>query len=117
MAVAQMDIELQRNASYVREWGFTDAGEPPVPLDLTGAEFALDVKASAGDPDPPIASATFAILDAPGGIVQVSLSGADFAAVEGEQERVVLAYDCIATQDDTPIPIARGALILLPGVS
>lgn len=115
MGVAVFNIELQRNADYVRQWVLKDSHGAP--LDLTGAAFQLDVKAAAGAPDPPIGSATFTMIDAANGVLEIALRGDHFAALPGGYERVVLAYDCIATQDGDDLPIARGAIILLPGVS
>lgn len=115
MGVANLNIELQRNSSYIRHWTFRDAAGDAI--DITNAVFRMEVKYNAGLPDPALASATFEIIDAGGGVVQVSLLGADFDEVPGEQELVRLAYDCIAEQDGDEFPVLRGAILLLPGVS
>lgn len=115
MPTLQQDIELQRNADYLREYTILD--DDGAVLDLTGATFAWDFKMRAGDPDAPIASATVTVIDAPGGIVEVAFSGSDFDAVDGEFELVRLAYDFIGTQDSVSTPLARGYLNLIPGVS
>lgn len=115
MSIPTLDIELPRNADYRREYAIVD--DDGAALDLTGAVFDLEVKYRAGDADPPIADATITVTDAPGGIVEVHLSGDQFAAVPGVNEIVRLAYDWKATQDGDDTILARGAIILTPGVS
>jgi hypothetical protein len=119
MVVEQSDISLQRNTDYVRLYEIVtpDAEGVETPVDLTGAALALDVKLRAGDADPPIASATITEDDYTLGRVTVALDGSQFDAVEGVNETVRLAYDFIATQDGNTYLLARGAIILDPGVS
>lgn len=112
---AQFDIEVQRNADYRREYAIVD--DDGAPLDLGSATFELSVKYGAGDDDPPIASATVTVIDEPGGIVEVHLSGDQFDAVPGIKDIVRLAYDFIGRQDGDDIVLSRGVLILAPGVS
>lgn len=114
-ATVKMDIELQRNATFARQFALTD--DTGAALDLTGATFAFDVKARAGDPDPPLASATVTVVNAAGGLVKVVLAGSLFAAIDGDYEAVRLAYDFIGTQAGISTVLARGTLTLLPGVS
>lgn len=115
MAALELNIELQRNSDYRREFAILD--DDGAALDLTGAVFAFDVKYRAGDPDPPLASATVTVVDAPTGITEVHLSGDQFNAVEGTHELVRLAYDWKATQDGDDTILARGYVLLSPGVS
>jgi hypothetical protein len=110
------DIAVQRNAEYLRNWSLVDGNRDPV--DLTGSTFALDIKYAAGAPDPPLASGTVAIEGDPvNGVISVHIDGADFAALPGDQEVVRLAYDLVATQAGLKMVLARGALLLQPGVS
>lgn len=111
---AYAEIEVQRNAEYSRLWRFTDtAGDP---IDITGTTFEMDVKYAAG-PGDVLASFVVTIEDATGGEATVAIDGSLFGAVPGDNERVVLAYDLIAVQGDNRMPLARGPLHLLPGVS
>lgn len=115
MAAVEFNIKLQRNADWRRELAIVDdLGDP---LDLTGATFKLEVKYREGDPDPPLATANITVVDAPGGIIEAHLSGDQFAAVPGANELVNLAYDLIGTQDGDDTALARGYVILTPGVS
>lgn len=114
-AMASFDVEIQRNEDYVRRFAILD--DAGAALNLTGATFEWSFKMRAGDPDPVIATATIDVIDAAGGIVEVSFSGSDFAAVDGDWEEVRLAYDWIATQDSITTVLARGYLLLKPGVS
>lgn len=109
------DLELQRNATLTLEFEVQDA--TGTALDITGDTFKLDVKARAGDADPPLASATIAVLDAPTGLISIYLEGSDFSAVAGAFETVRLAYDLIGTIDGKDVPLMRGTLLLVPGVS
>lgn len=116
MAALRADIELQRNGDYRREYAIVD--DDGAPLDLTGAVHAFDVKVRAGDPDPVLASATVTTVGpAVDGVVEVHLSGDQFAAVGGAQEIVRLAYDWKVTQDGDDNIIMRGYIVLTPGVS
>lgn len=115
MSIAAFDIEVPRNGDFRRELAaLDDAG---VAIDLTGAVIELAVKLRAGDPDPPVASATVAPVDLPTGVFEVHLSGDQFDAVPGVNEIVRLAYDLKVTQDGDDNILARGAIILSPGVS
>ena len=111
----RLDVELQRNADFVRELEITDSDG--VPLDLTGATFAWKFKRRAGDPNPPVASATVTVTGAAAGLVRVEFSGSAFSDIEGQFEPVRIAYDFIGTQDGKTTLLARGYLTLLPGVS
>jgi hypothetical protein len=116
MAAVRLDIEVQRNAAYARDFLIED--EEGLPIDLTGVTHEFDIKYHAGDPDPPIATATITPGVTPTeGRVTVEIDGADFAAVDGTHEVVRLAYDWIATQDGYRWPLARGYILLTPGVS
>lgn len=111
-----MDIEVPRNASYKQGWTFRDKLTKE-PLDITGWTFALDVKYNAGA-SAVIASAIFNNIVGPDGTVDVQINGSDFSAVEGVQEKVVLAYDCLAKDIDGLVIVqTRGQVYLMPGVS
>ena len=115
MSIANFDIEVPRNGDFRREFAIVD--DVGAVIDLTGAVSELSVKLRAGDPDPPVASATITPVDLPNGIIEVHLSGDQFAAVPGVNELVRLAYDLKVTQDGDDNILARGAIILSPGVS
>lgn len=118
-----MDIEVPRNGHYFQCWwmeamDIVDGEDVWRPLDITAWTFSLDVKASAGLEGSPIASATFSGADSIAGTINVKLDGADFSDVDGKQEIVRLAYDCLAKDTDGIIMVQlRGQVILLPGVS
>lgn len=112
---AYLDLEVQRNGMFGRTLSFTDSEGDP--LDVSGAVFDLGIKSAAGSTEPRIASATITPVDPVLGIVRVAIDGADFGAVPGAMEIVLLAYDLIATQDDERMVLVRGTLILIPGVS
>lgn len=116
MPIANFDIEVPRNADWRRNLAVV-ADASPDPIDLTGATIELSVKMRAGDPDPPIASATITPVSLVGGIFEVHLSGDQFDDVDGVNEIVRLAYDLKVTQDGDDNIIARGAIVLTPGVS
>lgn len=110
-----INLELQRNASITQEYQVLDSAGAG--LDITGNTFKLDVKARAGDADPPIATATISVVDAASGIISIYLAGSSFSAVAGTKEIVRLAYDLIVTRSAKDIVLARGTLSLVPGVS
>ena len=114
---AIMQIRVPRNAEYKQNWRFRHriGGDA---LDITGWTFALDVKASSGASGPPIASATFDNIVAVEGSVDVTILGSDFSAVEGSQEVVRLAYDCLVEDSDgVVVAMVEGEVLLTPGVS
>lgn len=114
---ATTPIRVPRNAQYKMGWTFRDR-KTRAPLDISDWTFALDVKASAGAPGPPIASATFDNIVAIEGAVDVTLTGSDFSAVEGSQEVVRLAYDCLVQDGDgVVVALVDGVVLLTPGVS
>lgn len=115
MSVAILDIEVPRNGDWRRNFAIVD--DAGAPIDLTGAVSELSVKLRAGDPDPFVATATITPVDLVGGVLEVHLSGDQFAAVPGLSEIVRLAYDFKVTQDGDDNILARGAIILQPGVS
>jgi hypothetical protein len=111
-----LDISVQRNANFARQVTF--AAPDGTPIDLTGVIYALDVKHSAGAVESPLGSGLAnAVGDPANGVLLIEFDGADFAAVEGSQETVRLAYDLIAIQDGKRFCLLRGAFILEPGVS
>ncbi len=109
------NLELQRNASET--WPFQVLDSTGAALDVTGNTFKLEVKARAGDPDPPLAAATITVTSAAQGLVDAYLAGSSFNAVSGTKEIVRLAYDLIVTRAGKDIVLARGTLSLIPGVS
>lgn len=111
---AYLPIELQRNGSFGATLTFTDSDGAP--LDLEDCTFVCQAKSAAGA-TPVIASATVEIEDVDAGEVTLTFNGADFSGVPGKFERVELAYDLVAVQDAVRMPLLRGPLILLPGVS
>lgn len=112
---AYLPLEVQRNGVWVRSLTFTDTdGEP---LDLTGATFLLRIRYAAGVQGPALASASFEVADPGQGVVNVTIDGMALNAVPGAMEPVELAYDLIVTQGGLRMPMLRGPLILLPGVS
>lgn len=115
MAAGYLAIQLERNGTYQTAWSVAD--DEGTAIDVTGWAFALDVKYAAGEPDPPIASATITVVDAATGELSVVIEGADFAAVEGENENVTLAYDFVAVDAGVPQVMVSGPLILVPGVT
>lgn len=116
MAIENFDIEVPRNGDWRRHFVVLD-DESTDRFDITGATIELSVKSRAGDADPPIASATTAIVSGPDGHFTVHLSGDQFNAVSGQFEIVRLAYDLKVTQDGDDNILARGAILLTPGVS
>lgn len=112
---ANLDLQVQRNAMLGRTLSFTDREGDP--LDLTGATFDLGIRYSAGASGDRVASGVVNIIDAALGQVSVSINGANFGAVPGAMEIVVLAYDLIAIQGGDRMALMRGSLILIPGVS
>lgn len=115
MAAGYLAIELERNGTYVESWQITD--DEGVAIDVTGWTFAMDVKYAAGESDPPLASATVTVDNAATGELTVQIEGADFAAVDGEKEKVILAYDFVAVESGVPQVYVGGPLILVPGVT
>jgi hypothetical protein len=117
MAGEYLPIAVPRNGVYSKRWNIKDeaTGEP---IDLTGWNFALDIKYAAGDADPPLGSGAVTVYDAGEGALNVLVDGTDFAAVPGTHETVRLAYDLVATVAGTgALVIASGPLLLEPGVT
>lgn len=113
--IETVDLELQRNASLTQEFAVQNsAGQA---LDITGNTFEMDVKYRGGDADPALVTAMVTILQPTVGIIQIYLAGSSFAAVPGTKEIVRLAYDLIMMRAGIPVPVARGTLSLVPGVS
>lgn len=111
---ADLDIEVARNAAFLRQLTITD--DDGAPIDLTGASFALDVRSAAGVGSV-LASATVTVDDAPNGLLTIELLGSAFSGVTGTTEIVRLAHDFLATQDSVTIALVRGEIVLLPAVS
>jgi len=115
MTPATFNIEVQRNGSYRKTWSFKAPDGTPV--DLTGATYEMDIKHAAGD-GTVLASFTVALEGlASAGQISVALDGSALAAVDGVNEIVRLAYDLLVTQSGVKMILARGALLLTPGVS
>lgn len=111
-----LPISLHRNGSFVRRLVFKDPATGG-PVDLTGATFVMRTRRSAGAPGSPLATATVTVVNAAGGIIEVSLLGSAFNLVDGLQDIVVLAYDIVMVQSGVPRVLAEGPLLLKPGVS
>lgn len=116
MAITRYDIELQRNDTFRREFAIADAAG--VAVDLSTATLSLKVRYNGGAPGSALATATVSLVgDGTAGILEVLLTGDQFSSVPGEQERVPLAYDLLATISGDDIILMRGELLLVPGVS
>lgn len=116
MAAGYLAITLERNSTWQKTW--TIADNDGVPIDITGWTFEMEVKASAGAPGAALANANITVTDAPGGELEIVLEGADFAAVAGTQDTVVLAYDLRAIKTGgVPETLVKGPINLEPGVT
>jgi len=110
-----IDIEVQRNANVPIGFQLLDynTGEP---IDISGYTILMKVAANAGE----AAIATFnAVVSAPLlGSFDINLLGASFPSDGNTKEEVNLAYDLIANDGTNgPVIMARGTLILNPGVN
>jgi len=112
--IPQMKIEVTRTSAWRRLLRLRDAAGDPI--DLTGATIALDVK-YAGGPGTVLASADISMPDPAAGEFVATVDGADFDEVPGPHEPVPLAFDIRAEQDGLATVLARGELLLLPGVT
>lgn len=112
----ETNIRVPRNGDWFMGWALTD--DTGAAIDITGWTLKLQVKAVAGAPGGPIASAIFSARDDVNGTFNVRLRGSDFASVAGPMERVTLAYDFLCT-DGSGIKMieVNGAVFLMPGVS
>lgn len=110
-----LDIEVPRNGSYFASWQITDYEHDPI--DLTDYVFEMDARTMAGT-GAIISSATITLAGAVDGIINVQWDGSSFASVPLVTEIVTLAYDLkMAGADSVARIIARGQVVLFPGVS
>lgn len=110
-----IDIEVQRNANVPIGFQLLDynTGEP---IDISGYAISMKVAANAGE----AAIVTFnAVVSAPLlGSFDVNVLGSSFGGAGNAKEEVILAYDLIANDGvNGPVIMARGNLILNPGVN
>lgn len=112
---AYLPLEVARNGVFGALLTMTDLENAP--LDLTGTTFRMTVRYAAGSAGNPLLVVTPEIVDADAGEVEVLLDGRQLAGVPGPMEPVELAYDLIAIQGTTQMPLVEGPLLLKPGVS
>lgn len=125
MTPASLDIALQRNGDYQETWNLTNGDGTP--LDLSSLTLELEVRPAGGSPilyssaeetGSSTVSGIRIATPATDGDFQVTIRGADFADLDGEQEIVRLAWDLRIIQSNGIRSIyARGAFILEPGVT
>lgn len=70
------DLQIDQGADFVLALTLTDNSTPPVPINLTGATFAGQIRETYSQVDPALADFTFNVLDAAAGTLEVSLSQA-----------------------------------------
>lgn len=117
MSTETFDITLQRNADFSRGFTLTDDAEPPVPLDLTGATFDMDIRYTAGVSGAPLVDVPIVCETPVTGYFEFTLSGSMFINIGNPVVNARFVYDIIATQDGRRIPLVSGNILLLPGVS
>lgn len=117
MAAATLDIELARNEDWARGFIATDNADPPVPLDLTGATFDLDIRFTHGTLGAPIVDVPVLCEEPETGYFEFVVNGSAFADIGNPNRNIRFVYDLVITQDGRRLNIVAGTILLRPGVS
>lgn len=115
MRPERLDIRVPRNADYNETWEIHDIDD--VPIDLTDCTLQMKIRRAAGN-GTNLATASISITDAVNGLINIRITGASLAMVEGQNESVKLAYDLRLTYpDNVKFILSEGNVILTPGVT